>query len=566
MTQFITRVRRSIVRRYKRITKKCTLNLMWFIKKPRFVLCTFFQITTRRKSKPFFIVTVDANRTTGLENFCKNIKKQWYSQYIVAVPDILTDVPDAYLNTVLPKKWCRVSESSSLKISGKRVDVMFSSDCRLQPFALFLAALGFIKNNNCGVLYSDEFISGDQNTDYKGYWLKNSFSAQNLLSCNCIGQSVFFDYSVITKSGRSGIPLNQSESIDLVFFAEETGFKIVHEPTVLFLSPSYHFESEEKALEIRRLVLERRSIDADIAADPVHKGVYRIDYHIKNKPLVSIIIPFKDKPELLKVCVESILKRSTWPDFELLLVDNNSMQQETFAELERLTMLDRRIICIQYPHPFNYSAINNYAIENYAKGSFLVLLNNDIEVISEDWIESLLGIAQKKETGCVGALLYYPDDTIQHAGVIIGLHGFADHAFRQLKRDAPGYFGKAVYQQEISAVTAACMMVSRAVWDEANGLNSTHLQVAFNDIDFCLRVRELGYHNYYTPYCKMYHHESISRGLETTPEKKKRFEGEVTYVLARHKAILKKCDPFYNPGFSMDEAYKTGTYIRKIEI
>jgi GT2 family glycosyltransferase len=214
---------------------------------------------------------------------------------------------------------------------------------------------------------------------------------------------------------------------------------------------------------------------------------------------------------------------------------------------------DPRVSFYEYNVEFNYADINNHAVELYAKGEHILLLNNDIEVISPEWIEAMLEHSQREEIGCVGAKLYYPDETVQHAGIIIGLGGYAGHSHKMSPRDNPGYFNRLSVVQNVSAVTAACLMIKKETYLEVGGMDEVKFKVAYNDVDFCLRVREKGYLNIFTPYAEMYHHESISRGYETTPEKMARFQTEKDALSERHKEILANGDPCYNPNLCHDK-------------
>ena len=220
--------------------------------------------------------------------------------------------------------------------------------------------------------------------------------------------------------------------------------------------------------------------------------------------------------------------------------------------MEELQKRDNRITFHEYNVAFNYSKINNYAVNHYAKGEHILLLNNDIEIITADWVEALLEFSQRDNVGVVGAKLYYPNDTIQHAGISIGVLTLAGHSFKHSPRNSPCYMGRESVIQNVSAVTAACLMVKKSIFEQVSGLNEDKLKIAFNDVDFCLRIQEHGYLNVYTPYCEAYHHESISRGLEDTPEKQERFASEVRYMQERHKDILEKGDPFYNINLTLE--------------
>ena len=204
---------------------------------------------------------------------------------------------------------------------------------------------------------------------------------------------------------------------------------------------------------------------------------------------------------------------------------------------------------VRWEKEFNYSAINNFGINN-SDGEYVILLNNDTEIITKDWIEEMLGVCQRSDVGIVGAKLYYPDDTVQHAGVVVGLGGIAGHIMNGIDRNEPGYMMKALIKQNVSAVTAACLMVKRSVFDEVGGLEE-ELKVAFNDVDFCLKVREKGYMIVYNPDVELYHYESKSRGMEDTPEKIARFGSEIDYMRKKWNDVLEHGDPFYNKNFSL---------------
>jgi GT2 family glycosyltransferase len=265
-------------------------------------------------------------------------------------------------------------------------------------------------------------------------------------------------------------------------------------------------------------------------------------------PRVALLIPTRNRLNLLRQCVESILAKTTYPNFEVVVVDNASDDPETLAYLAELPK--RKVRVLPYPGNFNYSAINNFAVRQ-VEADIVGLLNNDLEVIHGDWLDEMVSQASRPEIGCVGAMLYYPNDRVQHAGVIVGLGGVAGHAFRDFPRGTPGAFNRARLAQNYSAVTAACLLVRRSVYFEVGGLDEKELAVAFNDIDFCLKVRAAGYRNLWTPFAELYHHESASRGAEDTPEKHERFRREVETMLERwHSEIAH--DPAYNPNLTLE--------------
>ena len=263
---------------------------------------------------------------------------------------------------------------------------------------------------------------------------------------------------------------------------------------------------------------------------------------------VSIIVPTRDRVDLLRQCVESVLDRTEYPGYELVVVDNGSTDARALEYLAALRGRER-VQVLRYDAPFNFSAINNWAAARCG-GELLCLLNNDIEVVDGDWLAEMVALACRPGTGAVGAMLWYPDGSIQHAGVVLGLGGVANHAYCHQPRGIPGHGARALVAQELSAVTAACMVVRRAVFEQVGGLDE-RLQVAFNDIDFCLRLRAAGYRNAWTPFARLYHHESATRGAEDTPEKIARFQREVALMRERWAELLDR-DPAYNPNLSLD--------------
>ncbi len=302
--------------------------------------------------------------------------------------------------------------------------------------------------------------------------------------------------------------------------------------------------SEKRALET---YFEDSGITVEDGPAP---GLYRIKHPLpEHPPLVSIIIPTRDQVEILKKCVESIRQNTEYENWEMLIVDNQSVESETHIYLDQIQD-DPRIKVIHYEKTFNYSALNNFAVQ-YAQGEVLALLNNDVEVISKGWLTEMVSHAIRLEIGAVGAKLLYSNGTVQHAGVILGLGGVAGHAHRYLKGDEHGYCHRAVVTQNLSAVTGACMVVRKSCYREVGGLNESDLAVAFNDIDFCLKLVTAGYRNVFTPFALLYHHESISRGADDTPEKHARFTHEFEYMKKIWGAILQK-DLAYNPNLTLE--------------
>jgi GT2 family glycosyltransferase len=252
----------------------------------------------------------------------------------------------------------------------------------------------------------------------------------------------------------------------------------------------------------------------------------------------------------VEVAVRSILNKTIYNNYEILILDNGSVEFETLEFFNSVQKEDIRVRVIRYDHPFNYSAINNFGVA-HAKGDLIGLINNDIEVISPDWLSEMVSHAVRPEIGCVGAKLYYSNDTIQHGGVILGLGGVANHSHKNFPREFPGYFSRLVSTQNYSAVTAACLIVKRLIYENVGGLDEVNLKVAFNDVDFCIKVREAGYRNLWTPYAELYHHESVSRGAEDTPEKQARANSEVDFIKSKWGSLLTE-DPYYSPRLTKD--------------
>ena len=377
---------------------------------------------------------------------------------------------------------------------------------------------------------------------------------------NYICHFVVVRKTIVDEIGGLRTEFDGAQDFDFVLRCTEKTSNIYHIPKVLYHwrahkdstaenpeSKMYAFENGAKAVQA---YYDRNGIDATVEMRRDFLGIYRTIYHLASKPLVSIIIPNKDHIDDLKKCIDAIEERATYENLEYIIVENNSTEEETFAYYEKLQQENKRAKVIVWKDEFNYSAINNYGV-TFAKGEYLLFLNNDTEIINKDCIEEMLGYCMRDDVGIVGARLYYPDDTIQHAGVIVGIGGVAGHCFTNMPKEGPGYFARAFCAQDYSAVTAACMMVKRSVFEEVNGFDEK-LKVAFNDIDFCLRVRETGKLVVYNPYAELYHYESKSRGQDDTEEKEDRFNSEIDLMQLRWQKILTEGDPYYNPNLSIN--------------
>jgi GT2 family glycosyltransferase len=289
---------------------------------------------------------------------------------------------------------------------------------------------------------------------------------------------------------------------------------------------------------------------AKVMDAPEIQGTNRVQYLLPNTlPLVSILIPTRNAVELVKMCVESILERTAYRNYEILIINNDSDDPAALNYMEHLENAGKARV-VDYPYPFNYAAMNNYAVE-HARGEIIVLLNNDIEVISSDWLGEMVSHALRPDIGAVGARLWYPDNTLQHGGVVLGIGGVAGHAHKAFPKGHVGYFGRAALLQNFSAVTGACLAVRKSVYLAVGGLDAEHLTVALNDVDFCLKMSEIGLRVLWTPYAELYHHESATRGYEDTPEKSARYEKERLYMKSRWENFL-LMDPAYSPNLTLE--------------
>lgn len=450
------------------------------------------------------------------------------------------------------------TSNSALELADGEYIGLLDHDDELRPHALAEMVLALAQHPDAGLLYSDEDKLDAEGRRFDPYF-KPDFDIDLLRSQNYFCHFTVIAASLVREVGGFQVGFEGSQDHDLFLRCVERlrPEQVVHVPRIL-----YHWRAIEgstalsrdakdyaSSAGVRAVAAHLQRCHPQAEAEELGHGHYRVRWPLPTPaPKVSLIVPTRDRPELLRACVASLLEGSTYPDMELLLVDNQSADAEALALLENFSR-DARVRVLRYDAPFNYSAINNWAAAQ-ASGQVLALVNNDIEVIAPGWLEEMVSQALRPGIGAVGAMLYYPDDTIQHAGVILGIHGVAAHLYCGMPRGYPGQGGRAFVAQSLSAVTAACMVIRREVFEQVGGLDE-RLQVAFNDIDFCLRVRQAGYRNLWTPFAELYHHESASRGKEDTAAKKTRFLGEVQFMQARWGDAL-LADPAYNPNLSLD--------------
>lgn len=459
----------------------------------------------------------------------------------------VTDVPE--------NEGIAQNTNAALKIASGEYVGLLDHDDLLTKDALYEVVKALNQQEKPEMLYSDEDKVTTDLTEHFQPYMKPDFNLDLLRSNNYICHFFVAKKSLIEDVGAFRGEFNGAQDYDLILRCSEKAAGIAHIPRILYhwrvhkastadnpASKMYAFDAGKRAIEEH---LKRCGQDGEVS-HAKDLGYYRVKYKVKGSPLVSIIIPNKDEVESLDKCLQSI-EKSTYKNYEIIVVENNSVKDETFAYYKKIEAKGVKVV--YWEKGFNYSAINNYGA-SYAKGDYLLLLNNDVEVITPDWLEEMLGNCQRKEVGIVGVKLYYPDDTVQHAGIIVGIGGIAGNIFVGLPRRYTGYFHKASVQQDLSAVTAACMMVKRSVYEAVKGLDEK-LQVAFNDVDFCLRMRKAGYLVVYNPYAELYHYESKTRGPEDTKEKARRFYSELEYMRSHHLDILKNGDPMYNRNLTL---------------
>ena len=433
----------------------------------------------------------------------------------------------------------------------------------ITPDALYEMALAAKCAKKTGkeanMFYSDEDKVNENRTAFFEPHFKPDFNRELLRSNNYICHFFVARQSVIRKAGGFRQEFDGAQDHDFIFRCVEEAGKIGHVPEILYhwrthkastadnpASKMYAFEAGRRAIEAH---LKRTGTEGTVTHTP-DLGFFRVQYPVHGEPLVSIIIPNKDEKEALHACIASIKEKTKYQNYEIIIVENNSTSQEIFAYYEELKK-DPKIRVIRWEKEFNYSAINNYGAR-YANGEYLLFLNNDVTVITEGWLTEMLGMCQRREVGAVGVKLLYPDDTIQHAGCVIGIGGIAGHMFVNMPANRTGYLHKASILQDMSAVTAACMMMKKAAFEEVGGFTE-ELSVAFNDVDLCLKVRETGRLIVYDPYVQLYHMESKTRGAEDSQEKVRRFQEEIEYIRCHWIDILKKGDPYYNKNLSLSK-------------
>ena len=448
-----------------------------------------------------------------------------------------------------------ISAASNSALSMAKGDyiVLLDHDDELSAHALNEVALS-LKNKKSKIIYSDEDKICESGIRFAPHF-KSDFNYELILSHNYMSHLGVYDRDLVKKVGcfREGYEGAQDYDLLLRCLLHVDKGDVTHIPKVLYhwraLEGSTALQASEKGythvagLKSIKDYLAHVNNTWQAESGPL-PNTYKVKRPILDSPKVSIIIPTKDQHEILKVCIDSIYSRTDYKNYEIIIVNNASVEKKTLAYFKSIKSR-ANIRVLDYPAKFNYSAINNYAVSQCTTSDYVLLLNNDVEVINASWLGEMLALAQQDDVGCVGAKLYYSNGSIQHGGVILGIGGVAGHSHKYFSHDAHGYFSRLKLMQDISAVTAACLLVKRDTYLSVNGLDENNLTIAFNDVDFCLKVRETGLRNVWTPFAQLYHHESISRGAEDTPEKVARFNSEVDFMKATWGDKLIS-DPYYN--------------------
>ena len=526
------------------------------------------------KETPVFSIVVPAYRTPVLflEQMIESVRSQTYPFWELCIANASPE--DEQMAEVL-QRYVQMDQRIHVKNLDKNLGIaentneafsmasgtfvgLLDHDDLLAPQALY-RMMERLEEKEIDVFYTDEDkVTTDLAEHFQPHF-KPDFNLDLLRSNNYITHFFVARTELVRNVGGFRQEYDGAQDYDFIFRCVEQAGEICHIPEILYhwrthkestsdnpVSKMYAFEAGKRAIEGN---LERCGVQA-VVSHTKDLGFYQVGYPVQGSPLVSVLIPNKDQKESLKKCLDSVFEKTTYSNYEIIIIENNSTESETF-EYYRELQKRSNVKVITWKEGFNYSAINNFG-EKEASGDYLLFLNNDVEVINPRWMEEMLGNCQRPEVGITGAKLYYPDDTIQHAGTIIGIGGIAGHAFLNMPRSRTGYLHKASIQMNLSAVTAACMMMKRSVFEQIGGFEEK-LTVAFNDVDLCLRTVQAGYLVVYNPKVELYHYESKSRGSEDNEEKVRRFQREIEFMRSRWITILKEGDPNYNKNLTLSK-------------
>ncbi|OON99036.1 MAG: hypothetical protein ATN35_02460 [Epulopiscium sp. Nele67-Bin004] len=517
------------------------------------------------------IVVPTFNTPKGfLIEMIESVRNQTYSNWQLCIADGASVTPDTisvlksyiekdpriYVDFLSENYGISGNTNKCLELATGDFVGLFDHDDLLTPNALFEVVKAINENPEVDFIYSDEDKTDEKTKVFFDAHFKPDFSPDLLRSQNYICHFTVFRRALLDKVGVFNKEYDGSQDHDLILRLTEQTEKIVHIPKILYHwrvhsastaggigAKEYTVVAGIKAVQDH---IDRIGLEGDVSKGQF-PGTYRVEYKIIDEPRVSIIIPNKDHKEDLELCIKTVIEKSTYTNYEIIVVENNSETQEIWDYYKEIEKYDN-IKVLRWEHGFNYSAINNFGAKE-ATGEYYILLNNDIEMITPSWIEEMLMYCQRDDVGIVGAKLYFEDDTIQHAGVIMGLGGVAGHSHKYYHRNDVGYFHRLSVVQNLSGVTAACLMIKKSIYEEVDGLDEK-FQVAFNDVDLCMKVREKGYLVVFSPYVEAYHYESKSRGAEDNPEKIARFNGEISRFHDKWGVTLS--DPYYSINLTLD--------------
>lgn len=456
--------------------------------------------------------------------------------------------------------------NAALKMATGDFILLLDHDDLLPLFCLYEVAKTINENPEAEFIYTDEDkIDEIANERYDPHF-KPDFAIDTLRSNNYITHLSIFKKELMEKLGGFRSEYDGAQDYDIIIRAIEQTDKIVHIPKILYHwrvhqnSTAMMSDAKPYAYEAGLKVIQDHLVRQGLKAKVTHggdmHGVYQIEYEVKGNPSVSILIPNKDSIKLLKKCIQSILNLTTYSNYEIVIIENNSTKKETFDYYEELKKHDKIRILYYKEKGFNYSKIINFGVKN-CKSDFVMQLNSDTQLLTPRWLEKLIGFGQRNDVGAVGARLYYKDKSIQHAGIGIDICDLAANLFVGTSKRVHAYFGREATTRNVSAVTGACLFARRKIYEEVGYMNEEDFAVAFNDVDFCLKIRQAGYFIVYNPYIELIHYESKTRGYEDTPEKKARFEKESQNFKTRWKEVLQEGDPYGNINFAKDNAQYT---------
>ena len=522
---------------------------------------------------PLISIAVPAYQTPVefLKQMIESLISQTYTEWELCIANASPDNEEMqrvladYSAKDVRVRFCNLKENLGIAENTNRAFAMakgefmglLDHDDLLAPNALYEIVNALNEHEQADAVYTDEDkVTAELDEHFQPH-LKPDFNIDLLRSNNYICHFFVVRRQLVEEVGGFRREFDGAQDYDFIFRCVEKAREVVHVPEILYhwrthkastadnpASKMYAFEAGKRAIEAH---LERTGQKGIVTHTP-DLGFFRVQYPVQGNPMVTIIIPNKDEKESLEACLRSIREKTAYENYEILIIENNSVSEEIFAYYKEIEK-DPKIRVLRWEKEFNYAAINNFGVK-HAKGDYLLFLNNDVTVITPDWIEEMLGMCQREEVGAVGVKLLYPDNTIQHAGCVIGIGGIAGHMFVDMPANRTGYLHKASIIQDMSAVTAACMMMKRTAFEEAGGFTEK-LAVAFNDVDLCLKVRKSGRLIVYDPYVQLYHMESKTRGAEDSEAKVRRFQEEIEYMREHWIDILKNGDPYYNKNLSL---------------